>query len=287
MPNTKALALVLWIAGGAAGAQGFAVERLYQSAPGGGWLVMDDLDLQGGLGGAVSLTIGYARRPLQVRSLEVVQSQAFANIGLAVTYSRFRLYTNLSSPLYVAGQSGMQFLAPTVNIEQNPDTFSDVALGLDARLLGEPASVFRLGAGAQLIFPSGTRADYSTDDTYRAMGRLLVAGDLDRFSYAGHLGVHVRPLDDAATPGSPRGSELLFGAAAGWRAATSVVIGPEIHGATAFRSFLSSDATALEGLLTARYESTVRFKAGIGAGLNPKFGAPQWRVVLGVELRGR
>src|SRR3984957_8484784 len=43
---------------------GFAVERLYQSAPGGGWFVMDDLDMTGRLGGAVSLTSGYARNPL-------------------------------------------------------------------------------------------------------------------------------------------------------------------------------------------------------------------------------
>src|SRR5258708_12044189 len=49
-------------------AQGFAVERLYQSAPGAGWIVMDDLSLHGGLGGALSLSPGYAHRPLQVPS---------------------------------------------------------------------------------------------------------------------------------------------------------------------------------------------------------------------------
>src|SRR5260370_39812697 len=40
--------------------QGFAVERFYPSAPGGGWFVMDALDLRGGLGGALALTTGYA-----------------------------------------------------------------------------------------------------------------------------------------------------------------------------------------------------------------------------------
>jgi hypothetical protein len=33
-------------------AEGFAVERFYSAAPGGGWFVMDDLSLRGGLGGA-------------------------------------------------------------------------------------------------------------------------------------------------------------------------------------------------------------------------------------------
>jgi hypothetical protein len=42
--------------------------------------------------------------------------------------------------------------------------------------------------------------------------------------------------------------------------------------------------------LTARVEGTaddgpqVRVKIGTGAGLNPRFGAPEWRIVMGVEL---
>jgi hypothetical protein len=131
------------------------------------------------------------------------------------------------------------------------------------------------------------------------MIRVLVAGDTQRFTYAAQLGVHIRPLDDAPTPGSPRGSELLFGAAAGarlpvghagnWRA----VVGPEIYGATALRSFFCGQATALEGLLSGRLEGTRsnraqwRFKLGIGAGLNHQFGAAEWRIVGGVELFGQ
>src|SRR5215475_13472065 len=60
-----------------AGAQqevaGFAVERLYESAPGAGWFVMDDLDISGRLGGAVSLSSGYARNPLLITGLESKQ----------------------------------------------------------------------------------------------------------------------------------------------------------------------------------------------------------------------
>jgi len=74
--------------------------------------------------------------------------------------------------------------------------------------------------------------------------------------------VHVRPLDDSPAPESPQGSEMLFGAAAGARVpvgssgTAALVIGPEIYGATAFRSFLGSTSTALEGLLTGRLEGT-------------------------------
>src|ERR1700689_4655005 len=77
-------------------AQGFAVDRFYPSAPGAGWFVMDALDMRGGLGGAFEVQSGYARNPLRIsqgsQSLSVVSDEVFADIGLAVTYDRWRLY---------------------------------------------------------------------------------------------------------------------------------------------------------------------------------------------------
>ncbi len=294
--------------------QGFAVERLYPSAPGGGWFVMDNLDMRGGLGGAMALTSGYSKNALRVtdgsRHLAVVSDNAFADLGFAVTYDRWRLYVNLQMPLLTSGQSGIvgdyQFDAPSVDLGSHPDTLSDVRIGADGRLFGDASSPLRLGASAQLFVPNGNRAEsdidgnrhaqYGTDGTYRAMGRMLVAGDIGRFIYAGQLGMHVRPLDDSPIPGSPRGSELLFGVAAGRKFSLggnrneAVVIGPEIYGETAFKSFLGSTTTGLEGLLTGRLEGTadhgaqLRIKLGAGAGLNPHFGAPAWRIVLALEI---
>jgi OmpA-OmpF porin, OOP family len=285
-------------------AQGFAVERFYPSAPEGGWFVMDELDMRGGLGGAVSLTSGYALNPLRVTNgvhrLAVVSDQAFADFGFAATYDRWRLYLNLDAPLAISGQSGTvgdyQFTAPSANLGATPDVFSDVRLGLDARLLGGPKSRFRLGASAQLFAPVDKRADYDTDGTFRAMLRVLFAGHVGLVSYAGQLGVHIRPLDDWPTPGGPQGSELLFGVAAGPKfplsrnGNTVFVVGPELNGETAFRSFLGATSTGLEGLLTGRVEGTaddgpqLRVKLGTGAGLDQHFGAPEWRVVFSVEL---
>src|ERR1700735_3460009 len=91
---------------------GFAVERLYQSAPGGGWFVMDDLDIGGRLGGVASVSLGYARNPLVItgpdgkQKLAVVSEEAFLDIGGAVTHDRFRAYINLPMPLLVVGTSG-------------------------------------------------------------------------------------------------------------------------------------------------------------------------------------
>jgi hypothetical protein len=285
-------------------AQGFALERFYPSAPGAGWFVMDALDMQGTLGGAMALTLGYEHNPLRVadstQKLAVVSDQALADFGFAVTYRRFRFTLNLNMPLVLTGQSGTvggyAFSSPSVNPGATPDTLSDYRIGFDARILGQSSGGFRLGVSAQLVIPNGHRADYDTDDTFRGMLRALLAGDLGRYSYAGQLGVHIRPLDDSATPGSPRGSELLFGAAGGAKLSTgqstdwAIVVGPEIYGATAFHSFFATNGTAIEGLLSCRLEGTradkaqMRFKLGIGAGINQQFGAPEWRILVGVEI---
>ncbi len=285
-------------------AQGFALERLYPSAPGGGWVVMDALDMRGGLGGTMGMSVGYARNPLQVGSgtqrLAVVSDQAFTDFGVAVTYDRFRLYLNLDLPLTLQGDSGTvgpyHFNSPSVDVASHPDTLSDPRIGVDARLWGDADGRFRMGASAQLLTPNGLRSDYDTDNTFRAMLRVLVAGDVGGVSYAGQLGVHVRPLDDTPTPGSPQGSELLFGVAAGprlplgVRRAWVVVVGPEIYGETALRSAFSTNGTGVEALLSTRFEGTaddgaqLRLKLATGGGLDAHFGSPAWRFVAGIEL---
>jgi hypothetical protein len=303
--SALAVALVSTRTASAQPANGFAVERYYPSAPGAGWLVMDTLDMHGELGGAFSAVGDYASAPLRIteggQQLAVVSREAMLDIGAAVTHQWWRLYLNLDSPLVLKGESGTlgttTFAAPSVDLSSHPDAFADARLGFDARLIGDASSSFRAGAGAQLLIPIGTQADYDTDGTYRAMVRGLIAGDVGRASYAAQLGVHVRPLNDADVPGSPRGSELLFGAAGGVRtrlgSCTDVVVGPELFGATAFRSLFAAGETSLEALLSARVEGMaghgmqVRIKLGVGAGLATSLGTPAWRAVVGVEAFNR
>jgi hypothetical protein len=244
---------------------------LSPAPPGSGWLVMDDLKMTGGWGGAVSLTTGYSN----LRS--AVSDQAFMDLGVM--------------PLLAAGSSG----SPSVGIGSNPDTISDPRAGFDVRLSGTAASPLRLGAGAELIIPSGERTDYVTDGTYRGMFRLLAAGDTDRFTYAGHVAVHIRPLSESTVPGGPKGNEFLFGAGAArkfpMRNRWQAIIGPEFFGETAVDSPINTQNTGIEGLLTGRLERTgdgpnFRLKLGAGHGVVQHFGAPAWRIVFSVELFG-
>ncbi|HET9595133.1 MAG TPA: hypothetical protein VFP65_06115 [Anaeromyxobacteraceae bacterium] len=277
--------------------QGFAVERLYLAAPGNGWFVTSDLNQGDELGGMVSLSTGYAAHPLDVSepgsaSLSVVRAQAFATVGLGVAYGGVRVFGHFASPVYGTGSSGTvdgrQFTAPSVNLEQEPDTLSDVHVGVDVRLLGKAESPARAGVALRLVVPSGQRSSYVSDGSYRAMGLVAFAGDTARWRYAAQAGIHVRPLDDTPAPGSPRGSELVFGVAAARRlrvAGAALSVGPEIFGASALREFGSGEATGVEALLTGRVDlhDSLLLKIGAGGALHHQFGAPSWRSVISVE----
>jgi hypothetical protein len=278
--------------------EGFNAERFAPSAPGAGWFVMDSLDMHGELGGALAFSARYASAPLRASGSTVVTDLAYGQVAGALTWHSWRFSVGFDFPIAVKGQGpavgGFAYPAVDVDLGSNPDTLSDVRVGVDTRLLGHATSPFRLGLGAQLWIPSGRTEEYVTDGTYRGMVRLLLAGDLGWFAYAGHVGVHIRPRDDGGVPGAPRGSELLFGLACGARLPIGesyrVVLGPEVYGATAFNGFFKSETTSAEALLSARYEGTgdrgaqLRVKLGAGLGMGSSFGTPAWRVLFAVEV---
>jgi hypothetical protein len=282
--------------------EGFDVERLYPSAPGAGWFVMDSLDMHGDLGGALAFSARYAHQPLRLTGAPgrgtPVSDSAYGQIAGAITWRSLRFSFGFDFPLAVKGPGatvgGYEYPTVGVDLGSNPDTLSDVRIGVDARLLGEWNGPFRLGIGAQLWIPSGETREYLSDGTYRGMVRLLLAGDVGAFTWAGQLGVHVRPRDDGGVPGGPRGSELLFGAAAGAKLfvgeASRTVVGPEVYGATAFAGFFKPETTSAEALLSARWEGTggtgpqLRVRLGGGLGLGTQFATPAWRVLLGIEV---
>jgi len=280
-------------------AQGFAFERAYPSAPGAGWIVMDDLNIPDELGGALAITLGYERNPVVVSGLAVVSDALHADIGASIHYARWRYYVDIDTALAVSGASGLAsayaYTAPSLDPSGHPDAITDVRLGADVRVLGQPGDPLRIGAGAQLYAPNDNRANYTTDGTFRGVIRALVAGDHGHFTWAGQFGAHVRPLDDSPTPGSPRGNELVLGLAGGVTlcpcARWGAVIGPELYGASALRALFGSSTTAFEGLLSARLEQRgagqrVRIRLAIGSALHHEFGAAEWRVLAGVELFG-
>jgi len=166
---------------------GYAVERLVASPAGAGWFALDNLELQGGLGGAAGISFGYAKDSLTLTSsrsptaLTVVAHEALTDFSFAATYDRFRVSLAFQMPLIVKGQSGVidgyQYSGPSLDAGVNPDTMADARLGVDARLWGGVHDAFRLGVGGTLVVQSGQRSFYVTDGTWRGMVRVLAAGD--------------------------------------------------------------------------------------------------------------
>jgi hypothetical protein len=285
--------------------QGFAVERYLGAAPRSTWLTANDLNVPERLGAETALTLGYARRPLRIERpggapLDLVAQQAFMEVALALSFHRVRLSAFLPSPLVLAGDGGTSggyaYTAPDVTLAHHPDTVSDVRVALDTVFVGAPGGPLRIGADAALFIPSSFRRNYLTDGSVRGLARLLAAGDVQTVHYAASLGVHLRALDDRSAPGTPRGSELMFGVAAAARLVDgktgALFVGPELSGTSALRGFLAGEGTALEALfgasLTRARGGAMLFhlKLGVGAGLMPALGVPDWRAVASVGVTG-
>lgn len=291
--RSSSLALVLFLLPGTAHAapEGFAAERFTPVAPGGGWIANDELTMHGGLGGGVSLTTSYARGSLRAGT-DYVEHYALVDAGFAATFELLRLSIDFASPLVVEGRSG----GPSINPGTAPDVLSDTRIALAARLVGDWDSPNRFGVQTEVFVPAGERTAFVTDDRYRAIFRGIVAGEGSGYVYSASVGFHLRSLKDRTMEQGPRGSELLVNAAFGPKFTiaknTAFVIGPEVMGATAFSEFMRHDSSALEALLTARFETIDkwepmrRIKLGGGGGLHPYFGAPEWRAVVGIELTG-
>ncbi len=289
-------------------AAGFAAERFSPASPGAGWLTLDDLRLTGGLGAGLTVTSGYARRPYSIHTpggsrIDVIADQAFLDVGMAVLYDRYRFSLNITDPLYATGRSGTaagyRFEAPLIDPGKYPDKVTDIRIGLDSRAFGAVDAPLRLGLSARLWLPSGERSLYASDGTLRVVVRALLAGDLRPLTYSGHIGVHLRSLDESRVPGAPRGSELLFALGVGpaftlsEAAALRASVGPELWGATALQSAFRQDASCLEALLGARVQhvgpngASTSVKVGFGEGIQTGFGTPEWRAVVSIEAHGR
>src|SRR5262249_6257866 len=122
----------------------------------------------------------------------------------------------------------------------------------------------------------------------RIAPRVLVAGAIEKFEYAGRIGFDYRAQNDRFA-GSPMGSEVFLGAAAGIRALDDkLVVGPELWFTTVVEesdAFFKRRTTPFEVLLAGHYafHPDWRAGAGVGPGLTRAFGSPQVRFVLSVE----
>ena len=162
----------------------------------------------------------------------------------------------------------------------------DLRIGADVRLFGEYGGPVTVAVGTQLFIPSGNSSQYLGDSSFHAvLPRALVAGQVGWLAYAAHVGFHFRGLSTVVA-GAQVGSEAIFGASAGVRAAQGkLLVGPEVYGATGAGGAFATKSTPVELLLGAHYQvgAGVRIGGGVAPGLTRAYGEPSARYLLAAE----
>jgi OmpA-OmpF porin, OOP family len=271
-------------------AKGFDLDRYDPAERGSDWFALESLDLQGSLRPAVGITGDFAYRPLVLYTPSgnvahsVVENQDFVHLGASlVLWERLRLGLNVPIAVYENGQAG------TVNgtTFQPPSgaAIGDVRLGADVRLVGTYGGPFTLALGAQLFLPTGKESAFTGDGDVRVEPRLLAAGQIGPFVYAAKVAFDYRPLTGDVAGGT-LGSDLIFGAAAGFKVLRSrLVLGPELFGSTVTSQPFKIQDSPLEIIFGghASLGSGFRVGAGVDPGLSRGFGAPAVRALVSIE----
>ena len=273
--------------------QGFQLDRFDPSERGSDWFSVESLDLRGSLRPAIGVVMDGAYRPLVIYAPDgavrasIVRDQVVAHPGASlVLWSRLRVGFDLPIAVYQDGHAGV--LDGVTYLPPATPSIGDLRLGADLRLVGVYGEPFTLALGARVYVPTGQRDNYTGDGTARIDGRLEAAGDLGVFTYAARVGAEYRNLQDTIG-GSPLGSQLLFGAAAGFRAFDrALIVGPEVYGATIISSgdaVFATRSTPVEAVFGFHYTflRDLRLGGGVGPGLTRGFGSPEVRWLASLE----
>jgi hypothetical protein len=282
------------LAPGAAGAQtvaGFALDRFEPAGAGSAWSTLESLDFEGHLAPTFRAGADWAWKPLvfydpaghEVAAL--VEQQAALDLDAAVTaWGRARFDLALPVPIVASG-GDVQIRATSYGGPASVGV-GDLRAGADVRLYGGPRDPWRAAAGAPLFLPTGGTRAFGSDGGVRFWPELMAAGDRAQLSWAARVGVHLRPTDKCGCDLAP-GSELTWGAAAGWWASPRLLLGAELTGAKALTSGgpFTQATLPLELLASGRVTVAPRWRASLaaGPGLTNGAGSPALRVVLGVE----
>ena len=274
--------------------RGFAVNRFEASERGSDWFTNESLDLRGNFRLAAGALADYQYRPLVLYDANgdparsIVRNQLNVNLGAsAILFDRLRLSVNLPVVAFTDGHSGtlrgVGYASPP-----NEQGVGDLRAAVDVRLLGAYGDAATLAVGAQVWFPTGDRDLYTTDGQVRFQPRVMVAGDIGMFAYAGRAGFSYRARDEAFAAGS-LGSEIVLSGAAGVRLADrKLLIGPEVFTSTVVvkDGFFEKRSTPVEGIFGAHYRAgPIHVGGGAGAGLTRGFGSPEFRALLTLEYQ--
>ena len=164
----------------------------------------------------------------------------------------------------------------------------DLRVGADVRLYGQYQSPFTVAVGAQLYLPTGSTEHFTTTGDVRFLPRVMIAGDLQDFTYAVRFGFQVGPSTSSWIDSyHATGNQFVMGAAIGLRFLDkNLTVGPEISSYTLASNAFQAASSPTEALFGAHYRiDDIKIGAGVGSAFNPgdAYGAPSFRMLVGFE----
>lgn len=261
-----------------------AIARLHPAAADSAWFAVDSVEFAGHRELALSITGDYAYRPLVIynadesRRVDIVRDQLLLHFGGSLTlYDRFRISANAPLAPYQDGDAadynGMALPGPSY-------AFGDVTVAGDVRIAGRPGSRFRAAVGARVVFPTGSKTNYTSDGIFAGDGHALIAGTAGRLEWGAGAQLLLREATQLA--GEDFGSELRMSAAAGARlAGGKLLVGPELMSVLGVTSDAGAGHPLELGLgLHYRVRPDILLGAGASVGLVHAVGTPEERGLL-------
>ncbi|MCB9538734.1 MAG: OmpA family protein [Myxococcales bacterium] len=271
-----------------AGAQGNA-RRFYPSPALSPYLTLDGSHTQGDGSAAASLLLGYERRPLIFykngrRTADIVAYRAAADVTGVFGLTPW-IDVGLTLPL-VLSQDGR-----TVQTGGDLESFAlgDPGLALKLELLDKLEVGVGLALVAHATLPFGDATALTGEENATLAGRVALEVPWgDRFDLAVNAGYRAReatPLDDVVLD-----DELLLGLGASLRVTPAFALVAELNAATPVDDLFGSTETSpadVNGGVRLHLWRGLQLVAGAGAGLNPGYGSPTFRLFAGVEAAPR
>ncbi|MBX3226353.1 MAG: OmpA family protein [Labilithrix sp.] len=283
--------------------EGFAVQKFEPSERGSEWFGNESLDLRGKIRPAVGVVSDFSRRSLiifedndNVRG-SVIRNQVFLHPGGSlVLFDRLRLAVNVPIQVFVDGNSATVFrdetgagvVTTSFAEPANSSAMGDLRFGADVRLAGVYGDPFTVAAGLQVWAPTGSTANYASDGHARLKPRVMVAGDIGAFTYAGSVGVNFRTRGYERMGPAGIGHELNLTAALGAKVLDkTLTVGPEMWMSSVMTNnrFLEKKWTPLEVGAGAHYliANQVRVGAALMGGPVRAWSNPVYRIIAMAE----
>jgi len=228
---------------------------------------------------SMSMFFNHAMNPLTVDSPDIegmtdspITARTAAELAFSYAFGG-KYEAGVLIPLL--SQSGKQPLFSGLEPAEGT-AIGDIAVHARAVLMNSKS--LSLGASGTITVPTATKDQFAGADGPSTHGRAILGINSGRIRIAANLGFRVRGSSSLADV--DQANELTYGAAGAYRIQNKLTGIVEVFGAKGLGGGVSEGVTPLEAVWGIRYRLTrqIGVAAGIGRGLLPGIGAPEFRM---------